>query len=172
MKKLFLVKIFLFIGLCTFAQVPPVSPTQMQQVKVDDLTDDQIRQLVAEMKRNKVGLDQFDTYATQKGIPSSESAKLKSRIVALNLDKELTDNKQAPAAEQLQADRSVNDGTVISAKDIKPMTEAERRRAKIFGAELFSNQNLTFEPNLRMATPPQLQAGSGRSARDRCIWIF
>ncbi len=34
------------------------------------------------------------------------------------------------------------------------MTIAEKQRSLIYGAELFNNKNLTFEPNLRMATPP------------------
>ncbi|WP_346316637.1 SLBB domain-containing protein [Chitinophaga sp. YIM B06452] len=41
------------------------------------------------------------------------------------------------------------------------MTEAESRRAKIFGSELFRNKNLTFEPNLRMATPPNYKLAPG-----------
>ncbi|MBO9153252.1 SLBB domain-containing protein [Chitinophaga sp. GCM10012297] len=41
------------------------------------------------------------------------------------------------------------------------MTEAEKRRSKIFGTELFSNKNLTFEPNLRMATPPNYRLAAG-----------
>ncbi|QEH39749.1 capsule biosynthesis protein [Chitinophaga sp. XS-30] len=159
MKKLILVQIFLLAGLCAFAQIP--SPTQIQQMKVENLSDEQVRQMVAEMKRNKISFDQIDSYAQQKSIPQSEVIKLKDRIKMLNLDKELTGNGQPQVVEQEQADRSVSDGTTISARDIEPMTEAERKRAKIFGAELFSNKNLTFEPNLRMATPPNYQLAPG-----------
>lgn len=159
MKKLILVQIFLLVGICAFAQVP--SPTQIQQLRVENLSDEEIRQLVAEMKRNKVSFDQIDGYAQQKSIPASEVVKLKDRIRTLNLDKELTGGDKPPTVEQLQADRSVSDGTVISAKDIQPMTEADIRRSKIFGAELFSNKNLTFEPNLRMPTPPNYRLAAG-----------
>lgn len=159
MKKLILVQIFLLVGICAFAQVP--SPTQIQQLRVENLSDEEIRQLVAEMKRNGVSFDQIDSYAQQKSIPASEVVKLKDRIKTLNLDKELAGGDKPPAIEQEQADRSVNDGTVISARDIQPMTEAERKRAKIFGAELFSNKNLTFEPNLRMPTPPNYRLAAG-----------
>lgn len=152
MKKLILVQIFLLIGTYAFAQIP--SPTQVQQLKVENLSDEEIRQLVAEMKRNKISFDQIDNYAQQKSIPGSEVIKLKDRIRTLNLEKELSGNDRPPVVEQELADRSVNDGTTISARDIQPMTEAERKRSKIFGAELFSNKNLSFEPNLRMATPP------------------
>lgn len=150
MKKIILVQILLLMGICAFAQVP--SPAQVQQMKVENLSDEEIRQLVAEMKRNKISFDQIDSYARQKSIPQSEVVKLKDRIRTLYLDKELTGSKP-DAVEQVQADRSVGDGNTISAKDVQPMTEADIRRSKIFGAELFSNKNLTFEPNLRMPTP-------------------
>ncbi|MGN7720000.1 SLBB domain-containing protein [Chitinophaga sp. 22620] len=130
-------------------------------MKVENLSDEEIRQLVAEMKRNNVSFDQIDSYARQKNIPASEAVKLKDRIRTLNLDKELNSTTQAPTIQQEQADRSVSDGTVTSARDIQPMTEAERRRSKIFGAELFSNKNLTFEPNLRMPTPPNYRLAPG-----------
>lgn len=166
MKKIFLVQIFLLIGLCTFAQVPSMPKSlQAQQMKVEDLSDEQIRQLVAEMKRNKVGLDQLDTYAQQKGIPPSEVSNLKDRIRALNLEKELTDPKsQQPGKDESQRNID-NNMTYQSARDRQPLTAAERayedRRRKIFGADLFSNKNLTFEPNLRMATPPNYKLATG-----------
>ncbi|GEP94780.1 capsule polysaccharide transporter [Chitinophaga cymbidii] len=130
-------------------------------MRVENLSDEEIRQLVAEMKRNNVSFDQIDSYAQQKSIPASEVVKLKDRIRMLNLDKELTGNDKPPVVKQEQADRSVNDGTIISAKDIQPMTEEERKRAKIFGSELFSNKNLTFEPNLRLPTPPNYRLAAG-----------
>lgn len=167
MKKIFLVQIFLMIGLCAFAQVPSISQRQAQQMKVDDLSDEQIRQLVAEMKRNKVGLDQLDAYAQQKGIPPAEAAKLKDRIRALNLEKELSTSQSQQPQRTDDSERSVDDGnmTYQSARDKKPMTAEERayeeRRKRIFGADLFSNKNLTFEPNLRMATPPNYKLAAG-----------
>lgn len=155
MKKLLLVQIFLWVGVCTFAQVPSISRSQAQQMKVDELSDEQIRQLVAEMKRNRVSIDQIDSYAQQKGISPAEAIKLKERMRALNLDKELAGQHSQPEA----VERSVDE--VTSARDIQPMTAAERRKMRIFGAELFSNKNLTFEPNLRMATPPNYRLAAG-----------
>lgn len=157
MKKILLVQIFLLIGMCSFAQVPSLQ--KAQQMKVEDLSDEQVRQIVAEMKRNKVSLDQIDSYAQQKGIPADQVLKLKDRIRSLNLEKEFATNT-AETPRQGDTERTVDDNT-LSARDIKPMTVEERRRMKIFGAELFSNKNLTFEPNLRMATPPNYRLAAG-----------
>jgi protein involved in polysaccharide export with SLBB domain len=158
MKKILLVQFFLLLGMCSFAQVPSLQ--KAQQMKVEDMSDEQVRQMVAEMKRNKVSLDQIDSYAQQKGIPADQVLKLKDRIRSLNLEKEFTGNPQA-AAKLEDTERSVDNENVISARDIQPMSAADKRRMKIFGAELFSNKNLTFEPNLRMATPPNYRLAAG-----------
>lgn len=158
MKKILLVQIFLLIGMCSFAQVPSLQ--KAQQMKVDDMSDEQVRQIVAEMKRNKISLDQIDGYAQQKGIPADQVLKLKDRIRTLNLEKELTPVNAGNAVSE-NTERTVDNENTISARDIQPMTAADKRRMKIFGAELFSNKNLTFEPNLRMATPPNYRLAAG-----------
>ncbi|WP_343304431.1 SLBB domain-containing protein [Chitinophaga niabensis] len=157
MKKILLFQIFLLIGMCSFAQVPSLQ--KAQQMKVEDLTDEQVRQIVAEMKRNKVSLDQIDSYAQQKGIPADQVLKLKDRIRTLNLEKEFAANT-AETPRQGDTERTVDDNT-LSARDIQPMSVEDKRRMKVFGAELFSNKNLTFEPNLRMATPPNYRLAAG-----------
>lgn len=158
MKKILLVQIFLLIGMCSFAQVPSLQ--KAQQMKVDDLSDEQVRQIVAEMKRNKVSLDQIDSYAQQKGIPADQVLKLKDRIRSLNLEKEFTAGT-AVNSKLEETERTVDNENTLSARDVQPMSIADKRKMKIFGAELFSNKNLTFEPNLRMATPPNYRLAAG-----------
>ncbi|QHS61986.1 SLBB domain-containing protein [Chitinophaga agri] len=129
-----------------------MSPSQMSQIKVDNLSDDQIRQLVAQMKQNNVSYSQIDGYASQRGIPDAEVVKLKARINQLNLDTELASPTTNDAGKITDgADRAYNDSadTIRNPQD----SERERRRKRIFGSELFGNKNLTFEPNLRMPTP-------------------
>lgn len=158
MKNILLVPFFLLISVCSFAQVPSLQ--KAQQMKVDDMSDEQVRQIVAEMKRNKVSFDQIDSYAQQKGIPADQVLKLKDRIRTLNLEKEFTQGNANNSAQE-NTERSVDNENTISARDAQPMTAADKRRMKIFGAELFSNKNLTFEPNLRMATPPNYRLAAG-----------
>jgi protein involved in polysaccharide export with SLBB domain len=164
LKKVLLLQLLLMaFGYCVHAQISGMSQSQMSQIKVDNLSDDQIRQLVAQMKKNNITYSQIDDYAAQRGIPDAEVAKLKTRITQLNLDKELTSKGNAndifsqDSTGRQYSDRS---DTIYywreKYKRIKDKEdfEKEQRRRKIFGTELFSNQNLTFEPNLRMATPP------------------
>lgn len=159
MKSILSIIAFFFIAtLPVVAQVP--SPAQIQQMKVSDLSDEQVRQIVDEMKKNKVTLGQIDGYARQKGISADEAGKLKDRIKALNLDNELIYDAK-PIQEQVSSDKDIRDRQIISARDIQPMTDAERKRSKLFGSELFNNKNLTFEPNLRMPTPANYRLAAG-----------
>lgn len=136
------------------AQVP--SPAQVNQVNVDNLSDDQIRRIVAEMKQNNLGMDDIDSYAEQKGVPPAEAEKLKGRIQMLGLDKTLNQKKTTDTFQNdTQYSGRTFNGTDTSKVDLfrQNETPGEIKRKKIFGAELFSNKNLTFEPNLRIATP-------------------
>jgi protein involved in polysaccharide export with SLBB domain len=167
LKKIFLLQLLLLaVGFCVKAQVPSSSKSQVSQMKVDDLSDDQIRQFVAQMKKNNVSYSQIDEYAAQKGISDSEVSKLKDRIKQLNLVKELQGSSNGGQYADSSGNRHYNsDGSnqedtmyyyqerYKRFKD-KEAFDKELKRRRIFGTELFSNQNLTFEPNLRMATPP------------------
>ncbi|MFB6457681.1 SLBB domain-containing protein [Chitinophaga sp. Hz27] len=158
-RKLLLIQLFLFIvySANVSAQVSSMSKEQMKQMKVENLSDDQIRQLIAEMKKNNVGMDDIDGYAQQKGIPDIEVSKLKDRIRSMGLDKELSQKQKSVGNQSNSNDRQINDESKDSSTEGKLTPEEQQReklRKRIFGAELFSNKNLTFEPNLRMATPP------------------
>ncbi|NLR78615.1 SLBB domain-containing protein [Chitinophaga eiseniae] len=159
LRKLLLVQLFLFITLGVAAQITPYPKDQIAQVKVDALSDDQIRQLVAEMKKRNMTMDDLDVYAQQKGISASEVVKLKERIQQLGLDKEFIQHSGKKTGEDDQyGTRQVGDATEELNIDNKGVSKEERiqanKRKQIFGSELFSNKNLTFEPNLRMPTPP------------------
>jgi len=165
LRRILLLQLCLLVGFIgvTHAQVPTatMSRDQLKQVKVDELSDDQIRQLVSEMKKNKITFDQVDEYAAQNGIPDTEVTKLKIRIQSMGLDNELTDNAGKDSSKETidESSRQVNDTTDYWDQKLRRLRskedyERELRRRKIFGTELFSNKNLTFEPNLRMPTPP------------------
>lgn len=162
-KKIILLLLLITAGYHVNAQMPTSS--QLSQMKVDNLSDDQIRQLVGQMKRNNVSYSQIDQYAAQRGIPDTEVAKLKARIQQLNLDRELSgtqtknDNSLLTDSTSRRYDGQSGDTLYYWQEKYKQLKskeefEKELKRRKIFGTELFSNQNLTFEPNLRMATPP------------------
>lgn len=137
------------------AQVP--SPAQVKQVNVDNLSDDQIRRIVAEMKQNNMTMDDIGSYAEKKGVPPAEAEKLKSRIQMMGLDKTLDKKKNAEILQQdnQYSGRTFNESDTTQVDLFRQNVDpSEMKRKKIFGANLFTNKNLTFEPNLRIPTPP------------------
>jgi protein involved in polysaccharide export with SLBB domain len=161
-RKILYLQLLLVLSVCygVKAQISGMSQEQMAQMKVDNMSDDQIRQLVSEMKRRNVSFNQIDQYATQKGMPSSEVSKLKARIQQLNLDKDLSGSSGAYSSDSTSRSYDSSEDTLYYYQErynkIKNRDDFNRevRRRRIFGTDLFSNKNLTFEPNLRLATPP------------------
>ncbi|MEI3801729.1 MULTISPECIES: SLBB domain-containing protein [unclassified Chitinophaga] len=154
-KKLLLVQLFLFIGYCVMAQVP--STDQIKQVNIDNLSDNQIRNIVAEMKQNNMTMGDIGDYASKRGISSDQTDKLVNRIQQLGLDKILDtkfngEDAQSHTQYKARAFNSIDTANVDLFRQNQGDPAAAKRR-KIFGSELFNNKNFTFEPNLRLPTP-------------------
>ena len=160
LKKVF-VLLLVFIGFLftntAYAQ------TNYADVRVDDLSDAQIRQFM--QKAESVGYTdaQLEQMAAAQGMKPEEIAKLKARVLKLRSD----DNKNGVISSSgnvtpRDASRSYQDGRndSLNFRDTSPKVRKdeltsvlESLKPKIFGAELFKNSNISFEPNLRMATP-------------------
>ncbi len=155
--------------LCFFTIIlasPLFAQTNYADVKVEDLTDTQIRQLMERAK--SIGFDdtQLEQLAAAQGMKDSEIKKLRLRIQKLRNGNADTSNPKANFKDNNTADRSrtyqdqPSDSTqtknLSSPKDerlLEMKTLFEDLKPKIFGADLFKNGEITFEPNLRMATP-------------------
>ena len=120
----------------------------LREIKVDQLTDDEILKFMQQMKSSGITQDQAEQIAIAKGMPISELQKLKQRILFLN-----TNRASKPANgtnPQTIQNQNLTDTTheSDSIKILKPLIDP-----KIFGSELFNNASLTFEPDIRLATP-------------------
>lgn len=132
------------------AQSPNLSIQNIAEVKVDELSDDQIKQFLAEFKNAGYGINQLEAIALQRKMPATEVKKLKARVEKLEL-------KVSAGADNSSLSRTYSDE---SEKPKDKETEVFKSlEKKVFGAELFSTKNLTFEPNLRIATPANYVLG-------------
>jgi protein involved in polysaccharide export with SLBB domain len=134
------------------AQQRNISMQNISEVKVDELSDDQIKQFIAEFKTAGYSINQVEQIAAQRKMPVSEVQKLRARIA------------------QVESKSGSNSGNVSQdlgrsySEDAENATDKSENvfqvlEKKVFGAELFSNRNLTFEPNLKIATPTNYQLG-------------
>lgn len=137
------------------------SQTNYSDIRVDELTDAQVRQLI--QRAESVGYNdvQLEQMAAAQGMKTEEISKLRTRVEKIRkaspATSTVTDLKQNQNDES--SVRSYDQDSSMNNRNLANQNKAELKDAfgnlipKIFGAELFKNNDIKFEPNLRMATP-------------------
>jgi len=163
-NKLFsLFALFFVIGISLplFSQV---NTQNLSNIRIDELSDDQIRSFVRQAESSGMGDAQLEQMAKARGMKAEEVQKLRQRVEKLK-QQDKQKNAQADPNKPVQSGRELNYQQDTISKQKDPETEAEKAllelRSKIFGADLFKNSNLTFEPNLNIATPQNYVIGPG-----------
>ena len=137
-----LIVLSLFFHLSSFAQ-------NYSSVKVDELSDAQILQMIK--KAESVGYNdaQLEQMAAAQGMKADEVQKLRARVAKVRKQGVAVQVEQKPVVTSREMSETTASGEINNEKK----EEDSEIGSKIFGAELFRNGNITFEPNLRMATP-------------------
>lgn len=154
-------RLYYFIGLLILvtwvgnvANAQEIDPNNLSNVRVDELTDQQIRAYMKQAEASGITEEQFVQLALQRGMPATEIEKLRERIKKLEGD----DVDSVVTLERPVLPRAVNDSLAKGRRQdetagvTKDMVH-KRRELPIFGSTLFQNETSTFEPNLRLATP-------------------
>lgn len=163
-----LIALFLLIGISQ-PLLAQVNPQNLSNIRVDELSDDQVRSFLRQAEASGMSEAQFDQMSQARGMRPEEIKKLRDRAAKLKKDDKSQSSQSDPNKVQLKQDndngsdqKSKLDSAAVK-KD--PETEAEKAfnelRSKIFGADLFKNSKLTFEPNLNIATPKNYVIGPG-----------
>lgn len=161
MNKSYLVFVFLFFfQLTLFAQ----SLSDIQNVKVDNLSDAQIEQLIKRAEAQGLNEQQMLSMAAERGMPAGEVAKLRQRIASLKSGGGSAQRQQATSGanqlRQIQGMRSQDD-IFDSLRKSDPYYDLTPKQKKIFGYTLFHNRNLNFNPSLNVPTPQGYTVGAG-----------
>jgi protein involved in polysaccharide export with SLBB domain len=132
------------------------------KVNVDNLTDQQVQQLWAKAQAGGLSVDDVCQQAKTKGMPDDQVEKLRQRLTQVSqqspqVDSTASNNNNPQGARTYKKSRQSVADSLNTLDEIK---EIEFRR-KIFGASLFSNANLTFEPDLTIPTPGNYVIGAG-----------
>lgn len=127
-------------------------------VNVDNLSDQQLTQLLQKAQENGLTVDEVVQQAQAKGMPVDQANKLRDRLNGLqNGD---TTKLSSNTINSQYGRRYLFSSRQDSLKEIQSQNDEEFRK-RIFGADLFSNANLTFEPNLNIPTPANYVIGPG-----------
>ncbi|MXV16688.1 polysaccharide biosynthesis/export family protein [Hufsiella ginkgonis] len=141
LSTLFLLIIFIGISNPSLSQVI----RNLSEVSIDALSDNQLRQLLGQAQLTDLPSAQILKTAADNGLPPAEQAKLAKRLAAMRRVSTMPDTVVS---------RQVNNADTTDTRSVQaPAT------LPIFGANLFNGSSLTFEPNLRLATPANYVLG-------------
>lgn len=132
----------------------------LSQVKVSQLSDADIAKLKAQLSSSGMSIDQAEQMAIAKGMPASEFAKLKERLMSASGSSNTTGTLKSESKssgntidKQNNSSDSLNTNTYQKAKP-QPLIDP-----LIFGSELYTSVAPGFEPNLKLATPMNYTLG-------------
>jgi protein involved in polysaccharide export with SLBB domain len=152
-----LLKFFLFfmflVSVSNYSQAQTTE--DLSNVRVEELTDEQIRKFVAEADRLLLKDEQIEQLAFNNGMNQVELIKLKDRIKSIR--KALTAPANTTPKNPSNTSLTGSGAEAINGPEQKPTedftTVFTELKSKNFGFEVFNNKKLTFEPNLRLPTP-------------------
>lgn len=143
MKRILLVCIFSLFATISFGQ-EFLKGKDLSQIKAAQFSDAEIAQIGKELKANQMTLEQAEPLALAKGMSAAEFTQLKVRL-----------QSNAVVPNEVKEDTKKNTGTP------QETSQLAEKNVAVFGSELFTSKNLSFEPNQNMPTPPNYILGPG-----------
>lgn len=147
--------VFLFaavVAVSVTAHAQSINSENLKQVKVDELSDAEIKAYYQKITAIGISEEQLYNMAVQRGMPEAEIAKLRLRIADLNLNppKKIIKDKEP---EEKNAEDTQANGRKVNEDAMKVPMQKVKRDTTVFGAELFTASSMVFEPNLRIPSP-------------------
>jgi protein involved in polysaccharide export with SLBB domain len=157
----------ILVAFLFFLAYSPASAQGLSQnlssINVDDLSDQQIMQLMQKAQQMGLSDSQLIQLAQAKGVSDEQIKKLQARINDIRKKNGISGNNgNNPSGNSngndttRQSSRKLGytPDTTSNQKQLNQFDVFEELKPKIFGADLFRNSNAnTFQPNLKLATP-------------------
>ncbi|MBZ9629071.1 SLBB domain-containing protein [Psychroflexus sp. CAK1W] len=126
----------------------------LSQVKASQFSEQELRQINQELEANQMSFQEAQLVAEGKGMPKAEIAKLKARLESLPKQSESEELKgeNEKAYEKRQDSLKTYEGYEESDALTKDLDSLDKKN-RVFGSELFTTKNLSFEPNQNQTTP-------------------
>lgn len=137
-----------------YAQQTELAKVDFSTIKIDKLTDDQIKQFVARAENTGMTMQQLEAQAISRGMPYSEVLKLRERIKSIDLENENTKDQRITDSRKTDFEF---DTRLFEEEEDKDTLD----KIQFFGYDLFQQKQLTFEPSLNIPTPQNYQLSAG-----------
>jgi protein involved in polysaccharide export with SLBB domain len=131
-------------------------PASLSKIHVDNLSDAQIRQLMQEASNEGLSDTQLLQTARERGLPPDELRSLQNRINSINGKTGTT----SYTTDSLHTGRALNykrSTDTLSKKEVIDLFSPIL--PKLFAADIFTNSDQTFAPDLKLATPKNYVVG-------------
>lgn len=174
MKRTRITKIFFFIVFfCCLGlpiQAQNAGQTDLSNVQVDQMTDEQIETYLKRAEETGMTEQQLEQAALARGMQPSEITKLRARIQKLQQNKETKSDSEKlrsrmrnyKSPDEEQSEKLTNRDKQSTEEEIDIFAEEDVIKPKpLFGFSLFNNKKISFEPSLNIPTPKNYQVGPG-----------
>ncbi|BDQ13318.1 SLBB domain-containing protein [Sediminibacterium sp. TEGAF015] len=129
-----------------FAQLPTIP--QVSSMDINALSDAQFQAYLQQAQLSGLSEAELEAKAKQRGLSDAQIAQIKARMGSMGA---------GATGAQKTSGASYESRKPFSGKN--EFKKEEKEGLQIFGSEFFSNANLTFEPNMRTATPSNYVLG-------------
>lgn len=146
-KKILIPFVFLFTVISSYSQ-------DISKIDVDSLSDEKIASYVQTVRSRGYTVEQAISIAKTRGMSEVQAQKLLSRVRNLRVSSYNTnqDNVSKDIVEAKEDDLTFG---------LTGEEEKEKEKDELFGYDFFNNPNISFTPNLNVATPENYIIGSG-----------
>lgn len=151
----------------SLANAQNISDVDFKTIRVDELSDQQIQRIYDAAQARNLSIDETVQMAVARGLPQSQASKLRQRLQEARsggVSDQPDDVRSGQLRNQIPTqgppiDTAAFDSLYIEADSIK--RAQQQLKDKIFGYNLFTSDQVTFEPALNIPTPADYQLGPG-----------
>lgn len=149
MKKVCVLLISFFISIFFISsQAQELAKNDLSTVKVDNLTDSEIKSFYQQAKSANLNDQQIAELLQARGMPLDEVIKLKERVERLQSSTGTSNSNSVNAGRKVNASESPTYVFVLDSLE-----------RQIYGMHLFTSVSSVFQENIRIATPPDYIIG-------------
>ncbi|WP_372637353.1 SLBB domain-containing protein [Fodinibius sp.] len=150
----------------SLANAQNISDIDFKNIRVDDLSDQQIQQIYDGAQSRNLSIDQTVQMAVARGLPQSQASKLKRRLQQVGGGVAMDTESAEGVSGQLRTPIPTEGPDSTKFDSLYAQTDSirwarQQLKDKIFGFKLFTSDKVTFEPALNIPTPQDYQLGPG-----------
>ncbi|MBC6409694.1 MAG: SLBB domain-containing protein [Ekhidna sp.] len=156
-----LITINFIFSLVSYTQnLDGLSSSNLNNINIDELSDEQIQQFLDKVKENGLTLEQAELIAKQRGVSSFQLSKFRDRIRLLQAD---SSRREFINISPNRSRKKIEEGDNLYSFLLFPSDSLQGKgsKLKIFGMDIFRRLDINFEPSLNAATPEGYILGTG-----------